>query len=556
MVMGVRKKKNMYQAGIYCRISVEEREKEEEWSNSIHSQILMAEDYIAGQCNIIKTKIYADDGVSGSTYNRTEFRRMLADIELGTINMVILKDISRLGRERITTAYYLGRYFPEKEIRVVSILDRYDSAVSIHDELLEIKILLNAAYLGDASKKIRTAIRIKRSMGEYTAKEPPFGYVKSRMVHNHLEVDAYAAEIVVRIYRMYLNGSGGTVISRILNEEQIPAPAKYKKEILKNGYPWKVGKGLWTPDTVRKILKNPIYTGGIMIKKYDRPSCKLNRRKSAPFEEMELIPDVHEAIISKEDFVLAQQIRKNHRISHFDKNKEPHKYAGLLFCGKCKRAMCKRYIGTYRGYDGYECGFHQKMGQKFCELNHITFEKLDELVAFSINQQLKLVKSDINHLKLRISGKKLEAVSRTARLKIKMKRKAEDCKRAYEQFMDDILSKEEYLELKKNYMEEREKYEKELYKQKQEEQKERTALQDAVKWLEHCSCGKITEVQLTKEVLAELIQRIYVYPDQKMEIYFKFSPVNSSPEMGRQKVGEYDVSDGGILPSVKRRWGK
>ena len=134
---------------------------------------------------------------------------MLTDIELGSINMVILKDVSRLGREHIDTNYYLGKYFPERKIRVVSLLDHYDSAVSTYDELLEIKTLLNDMYLRDTSKKIKTTIQAKRIMGEYTPKEPPFGYVKSKTVHNHLEVDAYAAEIVIRIYRMILSGYVG-----------------------------------------------------------------------------------------------------------------------------------------------------------------------------------------------------------------------------------------------------------------------------------------------------------------------------------------------------------
>ena len=151
-------------------------------------------------------------------------------------------------------------------------------------------------------KKSKLQFRQKEPWENILRKNRPFGYVKSKTARNHLEVDAYAAEIVIRIYRMYLSGYGGTVISRILNEEQIPAPAKYKKEVLKNGYPWNVGKGLWTPATVRGILKNPVYTGAVVIRKFDKPSCKLKYRKAIPLEELELIPDAHEAIISKEEF--------------------------------------------------------------------------------------------------------------------------------------------------------------------------------------------------------------------------------------------------------------
>ena len=292
----------MYQAGIYCRISIEEQNKEGEYSNSIHSQIQMARDYIAENKDIAEKKVYVDDGASGSNFERTEFRRMLADIELGVINMVIFKDVSRLGREHIDTNYYLGKYFPEKQIRIVSILDNYDSAVGTYDEMLEIKTLLNDMYLRDTSRKIKTTIQTKRSMGEYTPKQPPFGYVKSKTIHNHLEIDPYAAEVVRRIYRMYQNGFGCTVICRTLNEDEIPCPAKYKKEVLKTNYVWDSGKGLWTSSTVSGILKNPVYTGAVVIRKHERPSYKLKYKKAIPLEEMELVPDAHEAIISKEEF--------------------------------------------------------------------------------------------------------------------------------------------------------------------------------------------------------------------------------------------------------------
>lgn len=527
----------MYQAGIYCRISIEEQKKEGEYSNSIHSQIQMARDYIADHGDIVEVKVYADDGASGSNFDRTEFRRMLADIELDVINMVILKDVSRLGREHIDTNYYLGKYFPEKRIRVVSLLDHYDSSVAAYDELLEIKTLLNDMYLRDTSKKIKTTIQAKRSMGEYTPKEPPFGYVKSKTIRNHLEVDTYAAQIVGRIYRMYLDGSGCTVICRVLNEDHIPSPAKYKKEVLKSGYAWDVGKGVWTPATVRSILKNPVYMGAVVIRKYDKPSYKLSYRKAIQLEELELIPDAHEAIISKEDFEQAQQIRKEHRVPYFDKNKEPHKYVGMLFCGKCKTVMRKRYLASHDRYDGYMCGFHQKMGQNYCELNHITFEKLDELVVFAINQQLKQMRSDLKNLEFHLEQQKPEMDSKIARLEAKMERNTRYRKKAYEQFMDDVLSKEEYLELKQMYENENKQYQKELQKLKNTEQEQMAAVKDTEKWLENFSRRKLTVKHLTREVLVELIDRIYVYPNQKIDIYFKFASEDGSVEKIIQKDG-------------------
>ena len=513
----------MYQAGIYCRVSMEEKKKESEYSNSIHSQIQMARDYIAEWDDMEEKKVYADDGISGSDFERTEFRRMLADIELGMINTVIFKDVSRLGREHIGTNYYLGKYFPEKQIRVISILDHYDSEVGIYNEMLEIKTVLDDMYLRDTSRKIRMAIQTKRSMGEYTSDQPPFGYVKSKNIHNHLEADPYAAAVVRRIYRMYLNGLGCKRICRILNDDGIFCPARYKKEILKVDYVWDTGKGLWTSSAVSGILKNPVYTGAVAIRKHERPSYKLKYKKAIPLEKMELIADAHEAIISKEDFDTVQKVRKDRRVSYFDKNREPHKYAGRLFCGKCKTAMRKRYLASKNDFDGYLCGYHQKAGKNYCELNHVTFEKLDKLVVFAINQQMKQRRSDMKKLQVLFAHKQLDQDSRTARLEEKIERNLEYQKCAHERFMDEVLSKEEYLELKQTYKKENKRYQKELLELWQEEQRRQADLDETRIWLEQFGNGIITVKHLTREVLMELVDEIYVYPDQKLDIYFNFS---------------------------------
>ena len=176
--------------------------------------------------------------------------------------------------------------------------------------------------------------------------------MKSKNIHNHLEEDPYAAAVVRRIYRMYLNGLGCKRICRTLNDDGIFCPARYKKEILKVDYVWDTGKGLWTSSAVSGILKNPVYTGAVAIRKHERPSYKLKYKKAIPLEKMELIANAHEAIVSKEDFDTVQKIRKDRRVSYFDKNREPHKYAGRLFCGKCKTAMRKRYLASKKTLTG------------------------------------------------------------------------------------------------------------------------------------------------------------------------------------------------------------
>lgn len=522
----------MYQAGIYCRVSIEEIEKQNEYSNSIHSQLQMADDYITTQTDILKTKVYIDDGVSGSNFNRPEFRRMLADIELGTINMIIIKDVSRLGREHIDTNYYLGKYFPERRVRVVSLLDHYDSVESTYDELLEIKTLINDMYLRDASRKIKTALKTKRGSGEYTQNEPPFGYFKSKELHNHLEIDPYAANIVKRIYNMYLSGHGCKSISTILNEESIPAPAKYKKEVLKADYAWDTGKGLWHSSAVAAILKNPVYTGAVVLRKFDKPSYKLEYRKQIPLEELELAENAHEPIISKEDFEQAQTLRKSKYVSSFDKNKEPHKYVGILFCGRCKMAMKKRYLATKERYDGYMCGFHQKMGEKYCTLNHISFEKLDELVTFAINQQMHYLKTELKNAQQAFLSQKPHINSTLARLETQMNKNREYLKKAYEQFMDDILSKNEYLDLKQMYEQEIRDVQAIIAQTSDAVLQKQHKIDEVASWLGKFTAEEITAEQLNRDFLLEVIDKIYVYPEHEIDIHFK---VTNPLEEGENK---------------------
>lgn len=302
----------MYQAGIYCRVSVKEISENNRYSNSIYSQIAMGEDYIKEHAEIEKRRIYIDDGVSGGHFRRSGFQEMIQDMKDGVINMVIVKDISRLGREQIETSRYVEKYFPEWKIRLVSLLDGYDSKTCIYDEMIEIKTLFHDMYLRDTSKKIKASIREKRQKGEYTPKMFPFGYVKSEKIKNHLEIDEYAATVVQKIFQLYLCGMGSTKIVKVLNQEKIPSPAKYKKEILKMEYPWKTGEGLWTVSAVNEILTNPVYTGALVLQKTEKLSYKTEKRRKIPLKEQKLIRNIHEAIVSIEDFKKVQDIRKRH----------------------------------------------------------------------------------------------------------------------------------------------------------------------------------------------------------------------------------------------------
>lgn len=271
-----------------------------------------------------------------------------------------------------------------------------------------------------------------------------------------------------------------------------------------------------------QIKINPVYTGAIVLRKLERPSYKLKYKKIIPLEERELCENAHEAIITKKQFDEVQQILKQRRVPSLDRATAPHKYSGLLFCGKCGYAMRKRYLESHGGYDGYMCSSHQLVRTYYCELNHIVLEKLDELVAFAINQQIKSVKEEWKKLSNEIKRKKNESSKQQEKLKIKIEKNKEYKKKVYEQYMDEVLNKEEYLSLKSMYEQENIQCQSEWMRMKEKMKVCQQAMDETVKWLEKFQYGKITEKQLTKELLGELIEKINIFPDQQIEIFFRF----------------------------------
>lgn len=301
----------MGKAGIYCRVSKEEKNVKGENSSSILSQIEIINDYLKAHKNIEKGEVYIDDGYSGADFQRPGFLKMKEDIEGGRIDTVIVKDISRLGREHIDTGFYMEKYFPENRIRFISVLDFYDSrGGDINQEMLQIKTLINDMYMRDISKKVKSVIQMKRARGEYTQGQPPYGYVKSKEKHNHLEVEEYSGDVVKSIYEKYLAGKGYGEIAKELNEAGIVSPAAYKKKLLQVDYPYKVGSGIWSKSAVRDILTNPVYTGGVVDLKRKKISYKLKKQKTIPLSERKIYNGAHKPIVSHEDFMKVQILRR------------------------------------------------------------------------------------------------------------------------------------------------------------------------------------------------------------------------------------------------------
>ena len=321
-----------YKVGIYIRLSREDEEKEKyQESESIGNQRTLLMQYIRqNKLNFISE--YVDDGVSGTSFDRPAFNRMIADIESGKINMVITKDLSRLGRNYVQSGLYIENYFPEHEVRFVAILDNIDTAYdNSNNDIAPFKSILNEMYAKDTSKKINSVLQAKRNNGEYLG-TAPYGYKKDPENKYHLIIDEEAANIVKLIYEKYLAGFGTMQIADYLSKKKIPIPSDYNK---RNRGAKSLTYGLWQQSTVRFILSNEIYTGTVIQGKRKKVSFKSKKFINLPEEDWVKVENMHEAIISKEDFERAKKVIEATKGSRVVQN--DYLFKGLLRCYDCKR---------------------------------------------------------------------------------------------------------------------------------------------------------------------------------------------------------------------------
>lgn len=387
------KKTFIFNVAQYIRLSREDGDKAE--SDSIGNQRKLIHSFLEGKEEFVLYDSYEDDGYTGTNFKRPGFLRMIHDIEEGNVNCVIVKDLSRFGRDYIDTGKYLERYFPEHDVRFISISDNIDSMKQAYDMLMPIKNIFNEQYARDISKKVHTAMHSKQKAGEFIGAFPSYGYKKSVFDKNKLVVDEYAAEVVRRIFSLYIAGTGKIRIASILNEEGIACPSEYKRL---NGENYRNSKQLasttyWTYSTIHRILENQIYIGDMVQGKTVRRMR--GRARTVDKEEWIIKEGTHEPIIdemtwNKTQYLLGKRTRE------LDLNSNVSIFAGFLKCGDCGRAMTKKYAksGTGGNNVNYYCGSYVRSGRQFCSPHHIRHQVLEDIVL----NDLKMVVQSIENL--------------------------------------------------------------------------------------------------------------------------------------------------------------
>ncbi|MGN0974249.1 MAG: recombinase family protein [Bacilli bacterium] len=367
---------DIYNVGIYIRLSREDDDKKIE-SESIKNQKSLLLQYVK-ENNLKVYDIYIDDGYSGTNFERPEFKRLLNDIESKKINMVITKDMSRLGRDYIGTGNLIEKYFPEHNVRYIAVTDNIDTFLdSSNNDIAPFKAIMNDMYAKDISKKIKSSLRAKQKEGKWVGSRAPFGYKKDSKNKNHLVINSEQAIIVKRIFNMSLEGLSFFNIAKRLTEEKIKTPASYYNFEWKKNY--KLNYGQWHPKTIRDILINRIYIGDMVQNKRSKVNYKVKKVINNNQSDYIIVKNTHEAIIDKDIFYEVQKrIPKN--VGRNEK-KEIHLLDGLLYCGDCghrisitsrrkKDNRCYTICNYYRTY----------MKQKLCTTHSNNYEKLEKVI--------------------------------------------------------------------------------------------------------------------------------------------------------------------------------
>ena len=523
----------IYKAAIYVRLSKEDgdvSDASKAESNSISNQKELIKDFLKDKQDIVIVSERVDDGYSGVNFERPAFQLMLEDIKQGKVDCVVVKDLSRFGRNYIESGRYIEKIFPMLGVRFIAINDNYDSLTgkSQTDEIvIPFKNLINDAYCRDISIKIRSHLDVKRRKGEFIGSFTIYGYAKDEHDHNKIVIDDYAAGVVRDIYQWKISGMSQQRIADKLNDMGVLSPAEYKKSCgIKYSANLQTKKqAIWSAVAITRILTNESYTGTLIQGKVTTPNYEVNKTVIKDEEDWVVIPNAFEAIITKEQFDMVQEILKKDTRVAPDK-KSVYLFSGIAVCGDCGRQMSRK-VSTVSGkkYVYYMCSANKKEG--VCSSHRIREDELEKAVVTYLNSYIDELEN-IQHFLEFIDKLPYQEVN-VKRLNMRIVQLEEDAQKyeklkvsVYEDLKDELISKEEYISMK------------------QEFEKRRRAALDSIaqikieietlasrngkhhEWIESFLANKGIE-KLERNVVVELIDYIKIYEDKRIEIVFRYA---------------------------------
>lgn len=515
-----------YKAIEYVRLSYTDDKTNE--SDSVANQKTLIENFVKASEDIEVVSVKVDDGFSGVLFDRPAFQEMMDEIKAGNANCVIVKDLSRLGREYIETGRYLRRIFPAYGVRFIAINDNIDSLKDEGDELnVTLKNLLNDAYCHDISKKTRCSLATKRKSGDYVGACAVYGYQKSESNHNQLVVDDYAAQIIRDIFAMKIDGASAVKIAEELNRRGILSPISYKK---RHGLPHPKGGfadregAKWSPNAIFRILKDETYIGTLVQGKQTTHNHKIKALIDVPVSEWVRVENAHEAIIEPHNFDLVQKILR------LDTRTAPggdkvYLFSGILLCGCCGARMTRKIsVSGNNRYYYYYCRTGKNNGCK----EPVMLKEED--LASCVLDSLKAHINNVATLEELVHDSGEQRIARTLIAKY-TKQMEENSKRIqenfhyksglYENFIAGLISNENYRDLRNTYDRDIQKLKTANALLTEELEAVRNNTGERLRWIEHFKRFS-TMLELDRRAVIQLIDHITVVNKTCLDIHFRY----------------------------------
>jgi len=524
----------IYKTGGYGRLSVEDSGKP--GADTLESQEELIRGYIESQPDMEFCGLYCDNGQTGTNFERPAFDRLLADVKAGEIDCIVVKDLSRFGRNYKETGNYLERIFPFMDVRFVAVCDRFDTLTAEHTNdgfIVPLKNIINEVYSKDISKKSGSALAIKQKNGEFIGTWAAYGYRKCADDPHRIEPDGKTALIVWDIFQWRRSGMGYVQIARRLNERGIPSPSRY--HYLKGDAKCeRYANAVWQGRIIKQILCNEVYLGHLVQGRKRESFYEGKKQQVLPKSEWTIVRNTHEAIIDEATFETVQKMAEEQATAYHERlgkydglGKTPNIMKGLIFCADCKRPLVRYKNVVNKGtkvYYTFICPSHAdnptscpKKSFYESELTGILWDLLQRQIALadSISKQLchinaspELTRLDtaLNH-DIEVAEK---ALKRTQALYLSL----------YQMYADKMLTEREYMELKQQYREEGEQAQRNLDRLRQRAQA-RSEQTEHNPWLTTCTRFQV-ETQLTAEMAHALIERVEIGADSQLSITLRY----------------------------------
>lgn len=515
-------KKGIYRTGIYARLSSEDKEED-----TLENQIYLLKSHVKSQTDMLLTDTYVDNGFSGTNFQRPQFIRMMEDVKNGKINCIVVKDLSRLGRDYIETGNYIENVFPFLNVRFVSVTDGFDTVNGdgVEAMVVSFKNLVNDVYAKDISRKIISAFRTKQRNGEYIGLVAPYGYLKSKENKNKFVIDEQTAPVVRMIFKWYADGRGLDYITRTLNEMDIDCPRKYRHRIgitISDRYK----DSRWGRSAVKTILTNRAYVGDMVQGKVRQELCNNVCRQYVDKEEWIIVENTHEAVIERDIFFNVQELMEEKSREQAERreksgirgHKEENFLKGYLRCGCCGKSFnLSQTMRAGKITRQYYCSGYQTLRSAFCANKERINKDMVEQAVYKAVQSCILQLADEKAWKVRtVPEKSLDEEKRITQIDREICQLSVKMADLYRDTAEGILDDSDYILFKTDFTKRKEtlEAEKKQLLAAAKKLKKKPEIVSTADYLKQCRRSK----KLTRQMVETFVDGVKIYGRDRIEV--------------------------------------